>query len=63
MFMFDAIVSGIIFKYFGDKGIMIIVCMCALALIRISMRASRHFDMFEDFIYLLYEEENKDENN
>lgn len=62
MIIFDAIVAGLIIKFFGEQGLMIVICTCAVALMRIGMRAEKHFDLCEYIIHFLSEEDEEQEN-
>lgn len=62
MIILDAIVAGLIIKFFGEQGLMIAICTCAVAFMRIGMRAERHFDLCENVIHFLSEEDEEQEN-
>lgn len=61
MIILDAILAGLVIKFFGEQGVMVVICMAAIALMRIGIRAERHFNLCENVIYFLSEEDDDEE--
>ena len=57
MFIFDALVAGLIFKIFGEQGLWILAITCCVTFLRLSGRLGWIFNVLENSLIEVEEEE------
>ena len=57
MFIIDALVAGLIFKIFGEQGLWVLAITCGVTFLRLSGRLGWIFNVMENSLIEIEEEE------
>lgn len=62
MILLDALVAGLVFKFFGVNGLYCLAITALITCLRLSYKTSRFYDTFEAVLYFMCEEEEEEVN-